>query len=251
MLLIIIGCNILFVLIRRWRCQINSQKICVFDLETDGCNPEVCSPVQIAAVIVDPIKLEVVPDSEFNICLKPEALQDNPKYTYDDSDVLDFHAKVEGTTKAEVLKSWKKYQKQEQAWKMFVSYLQMYHTRSVKKNCFSAPIAAGYNINRFDLPIINRLSQKYKNVNKENKTDIFYPRDVLDIMNVIFYWFENNNELKNYTLDNLRDYMGLSKENAHDALKDVQDTAEILIRFMKLFRNLSPKIKFRNAFNNV
>ena len=45
--------------------------------------------------------------------------------------------------------------------------------------------------------------------------------------------------------------MGLSKENAHDALKDVQDTAEILIRFMKLFRSLSPKIKFRNAFNNV
>ena len=30
-------------------------KICVFDLETDGANPNECSPVQIAAVIVDPI----------------------------------------------------------------------------------------------------------------------------------------------------------------------------------------------------
>lgn len=131
---------------------------------------------------------------------------------------------------------------------MFVNYLQMYHSRSTKKSCFSAPIAAGYNINRFDLPIINRLSQRYKNTNKENKTDLFFPRDVLDVMNIIFYWFEGNSQLKNYTLDNLRDYLGLSKENAHDALKDVQDTAEILIRFMKLFRSMSPKIKFKDSF---
>lgn len=237
--------------IQKWRCKINRNKICVFDLETDGTNPDVCSPVQIAAIMVDPLKLEIVPDSEFNITLKPESLEENPKYCYDDSDVLDFHAKVRGVTKAEILESWHKNQKQEQAWKMLVSYLQMYHTRSTKKNCFSAPIAAGYNINRFDLPIINRLSRKYKTVNKENRTDLFYPRDVLDVMNIIFYWFENNNELKSYTLDNLRDYLGLSKDNAHDALKDVQDTAEILIRFMKLFRGMSPKIKFRNSFANV
>jgi exonuclease I len=223
----------------------------VFDLETDGSNPDVCSPVQIAAVILDPIKLEIIPDSEFNISIKPEAIENNPDYAYDDSDVLDFHAKVRGSSKAQILESWHKNQKQDQAWKMFVNYLQMYHTRSSKKNCFSAPIAAGYNINRFDLPIINRLSIKHKNVNKENRTDLFYPRDVIDVMNILFYWFENNNELKNYTLDNLRDYVGLSKDNAHDALQDVKDTANILIRFMKLFRSLSPKIKFRNAFVNV
>ena len=173
--------------ISRWRWKINRNKICVFDLETDGCNPDVCSPVQIAAVIVDPIKLEIVPDSEFNISLRPSALEENEDYTYDDSDVLDFHSKVRGVSKAQILKDWKSSQKQEQAWKMFVNYLQMYHSRSTKKSCFSAPIAAGYNINRFDLPIINRLSQRYKNTNKENKTDLFFPRDVLDVMNIIFY----------------------------------------------------------------
>jgi hypothetical protein len=56
----------------------NSQKICVFDLETDGANPDICSPVQIAAIIVDPIRLEIIPDSEFNISLKPEAMESNP-----------------------------------------------------------------------------------------------------------------------------------------------------------------------------
>jgi DNA polymerase III epsilon subunit-like protein len=229
----------------------NFQKICVFDLETDGINPEKCSPVQIAAVIVDPLKLQVVPDSEFNISIKPEALISNPEYDYADSDVLDFHAKVKGSSKQDVLKEWNSYQKQDHGWKMFTSYLDMYHTRSERKSCFSAPIAAGYNINRFDLKIIERLSVKYDNLNKEGKSSLFYPRDVVDLMNMVFYWFEGNNELKNYTLDNLRDYLGISKEGAHDALKDVKDTADILIRFLKLHRNLSNKIKFKGSFANV
>ena len=72
----------------------NSQKICVFDLETDGVNPDVCSPVQIAALMIDPYKLEIIKNSEFNISLKPSALEDKPDYRYEDSDVLDFHAKV-------------------------------------------------------------------------------------------------------------------------------------------------------------
>lgn len=229
----------------------NYQKICVFDLETDGADPSVCSPVQIAAVIIDPLRLEIIADSEFNINLKPEALINNDSYDYSDSDVLDFHAKVKGASKAEVLNEWRTYPKQDVGWKMFTSYLEMYHIRSDKKSCFTAPIAAGYNINRFDLPIINRLSAKYNNLNKEGRSSLFYPRDVVDLINVIFYWFENNNELKNYTLDNLRDYLGISKDGAHDALKDVKDTADILIRFMKLHRNIARKVKFKGSFVNV
>lgn len=229
----------------------NFQKICVFDFETDGANPDKCSPVQVAAVIVDPIKLEIIPDSEFNIHLKPEILVEKPEYDYGDSDVLDFHAKVRGSTKADILAEWHKYPQQDHGWKMFTSYLEMYHTRSERKSCFSAPIAAGYNINRFDLRIIERLSTKYNNLNKEGKSSLFYPRDVIDLMNVIFYWFENNNDLKNYTLDSLRDYLGISKDGAHDALKDVKDTANIMIRFMKLHRNLSQKVKFKGSFVNV
>ena len=229
--------------------MINYNKICVFDLETDGSDPSVCSPVQIAAIMIDPIKLEIIKDSEFNINIKPEVMEKDENYQYT-TDILDFHAKVKGCSKDDVYKMWQEYPKQDQSWKMFTSYLEQYHTRSSKKSQFSAPIAAGYNINRFDLPIIHRLSDKFGNVNKEGRSDIFYPRDVLDIINVVFYWFENNNDLKNYTLDALRDYMGISKEGAHDALKDVRDSADILIRFMKLHRNLSQKIKFKGAFAN-
>jgi DNA polymerase III epsilon subunit-like protein len=227
----------------------NIQKICVFDLETDGANPLICSPVQIAAVMVDPKKLEIIPDSEFNISLKPEKLEIDSEYDYSDSDVLDFHAKVRGCTSKEILESWKGFQKQEQGWKMFISYLDLYHIRKNKKSMFTAPIAAGYNINRFDLKITDRLSAQYGNIDKkENKSNIFYPRDMLDLMHMIFYWFEGNSELKNYTLDHLREYFGIDKTGAHDALKDVKDTAEIMIRFLRLHRNLSAKIKFRDSF---
>lgn len=229
----------------------NFQKICVFDLETDGVNPDKCSPVQIAAIMLDPIKLEIIPNSEFNIMIKPELLEESEDYKYEDSDVLDFHAKVRSCSKEDILKSWKSYQDQKNGWEMFVSYLEMYHTKShSKKSCFSAPIASGFNINRFDLRIIDRLSKKYNNVNKEGRTSLFYPRDVIDIMNVLFYWFEHNNELKNYTLDNFRDYLGINKAGAHDALKDVKDTAQILMRFMKLHRSLGSKVKFRGSFLN-
>ncbi len=230
----------------------NFQKICVFDLETDGCNPDKCSPVQIAALMIDPVKLEIIKDSKFNINLKPEALELNKNYDYDDSDVLDFHAKVRSCSKADILKSWQTNPNQDQGWKMFISYLELYHTRSSgKKSCFTAPIAAGYNINRFDLRITERLSLKYNNLNKEGRSSLFYPRDVLDLMNMVFYWFEGNNELKNFTLDHVREYFGLSKEGGHDALKDVEDTAEILIRFLKLHRGMSNKVKFKGSFANV
>jgi len=229
----------------------NSQKICVFDFETDGINPDICSPVQIAALMIDPFRLEVIKDSEFNINMKPELLEKDSEYAYADSDVLDFHSKVRGSSKQEILNEWKGYQKQDQGWKMFVSYLEMYHIRSDKKSCFTAPIAAGYNINRYDMRIIERLSTKYNNLNKEKRSSLFYPRDVVDLMNMIFYWFEGNSELKNYTLDNLRGYFGISTEGAHDALKDVRDTAEILIRFMKLHRNVSSKVKFKGSFNKA
>jgi exonuclease I len=225
----------------------NKNKICVFDLETDGSDPKSCSPVQLAAIIVDPISLEIVKGSEFNINFKPETLESDENYVYT-TDILDFHAKVRGCSKDEILNSWKDYPQQENAWSMFRSYLEKYHNRSTKKSQFSAPIAAGYNINRFDLVIVDRLSIKYKDTNKEGKTSLFYPRDVLDLMNLVFYWFENNNDVKSLALDNIRDYFGISKDGAHDALKDVKDTAELLIRFLKLHRNLSNKIKFKNSF---
>lgn len=217
-------------------------------METDGSDPYSCSPVQLAAIMIDPIKLEIIKDSEFNINLKPEKLDLNVDNPYMDSDILDWHSKVRGSTPENILGDWKTYPAQEKSWNMFVNYLDKYHSRSSRKNIFSAPVAAGYNIFRFDLKIVDRLSKKYYNVTNEGTSSLFYPRDTIDVMNLVFYWFEGSKEIKNLTMDTLREYLGISSENSHDALKDVKDTAEILIRFLKLHRKLFDKVKFRNSF---
>lgn len=223
-------------------------KICVFDFETDGVDTSECSPVQIAAIIVDPYNLSIIKDSEFNIIVRPEKLEVDKNYKYEDSDILDFHAKVRNCSKEDILKSWQIAMSQQQAWSMFSQYLEIYHLNRSKKSMFSAPVAAGYNILRFDMKIVERFCRKLGYVNNENTSSLFFPRDTLDIMNLLFYWFESNGDVKNLTLDNIRDYMGISKAGAHDALKDVKDCAELLIRFLKLHRNLSKKIKFKDSF---
>jgi exonuclease I len=174
-------------------------------------------------------------------------LEQNPNHEYP-LDLLEFHAKAQKTTATEVLSSWKDYPSQKQSWNQFINYLDKYHTRSSRKSIFSAPISAGYNILRFDMPIIDRLAQKYKNVGKDNSNNIFHPRDKIDLMHVMFLWFENNDDINSLALDNMREYLGISKDNAHDALKDVYDCANILIRFLRLHRNQAKKIKFRNSF---
>jgi DNA polymerase III epsilon subunit-like protein len=226
-------------------------KICVFDFETDGKNPEECSPVQLSALIIDPIKLEIIPKSEFNTFLKPDKLCDttvsNP---YTDSDILEWHGRIRNVSSEQVLTDWKVYPEQKHAWSQFVTYLDKYHLKANggKKSQFTAPIAAGYNILRFDMHIVNRLSVKYSHTNKENETCLFHPRDKIDIMHLFGIWMSYVSEVKGLSLDSMRDYLGIDKTNAHNALKDVEDCAQILIRFLRLHKKLSQKIKFKDSF---
>jgi DNA polymerase III epsilon subunit-like protein len=229
-----------------------NNKICVFDFETDGSDPSVCSPVQLSALMIDAQRLEIIKGSEFNVNLKPERVEKSSDISvYSDSDILEWHGKVKGIDKTEVFDLWINYPDQKQSWKQFISYLDNYHAIGGKsKSQFSAPIACGYNILRFDMKIVERLSIKYNNINKENYTNIFHPRDKIDLMHIAWLWFENNSEVKSLSLDNLRNYLGIDKTNAHDALKDVYDCAELLIRFLRLHRGLAKKIQFKDSFQN-
>ena len=230
--------------------MISYNKIAVFDFETDGSNPKVCSPVQLACVMIDTIKNEILEGSEFNIQMKPDKLEQDSSYSYKneaDGNILEWHSKVRACSEADVLEGWKNAAPQKQAWQMFIQYLDKYHCRASKKTKFSSPIAAGYNIQRFDLKIIERLSVKYDNASKEGESEIFHPRDNLDVMFMLYPWFRNLDDVKSLSLDNVRQYLGIPTEGGHDALKDVRDTAEILIRLLKLHKSLSQKILFKDS----
>lgn len=225
----------------------NTHKLCIFDFETDGTSPESCYPIQIASVMVDPLKLTVIEGSEFSGFMRPPTI-DNPSYIDDNRGTLNFHSKNTGKSPEELVKEWKGYPPVKQTWEQFVEYTKQYHTEVPGKNMFTGPIACGQNIIDFDIKIVNRLCEvfgpKYK-----GKAGVFYPRDIFDLKYLCAYWFESLKDPKDYSMDTLRDFFGLPSEGAHEALKDVYDTTKMLITFLNLSRKLikAHEIKFEGA----
>lgn len=64
-----------------------------------------------------------------------------------------------------------------------------------------------------------------------------------------FLWMENNKDVANYKLDTLREYFGIPKDGAHNAIVDVKHTAAIISRFLKFHRNIASKTNFKGVFN--
>ena len=223
----------------------NKNKICVFDFETDGRDPTKISPVQLAAVIVDPRKLEIVKGGQFSSFMRPEDI-DDPDYFERNRATIEWHSNVRGCTSEEIMELWRNAPSTKSVWESFQEFLLRFHKAGRTKTKFSAPIACGYNILAFDMIIAQRMCEKYS-----GGKQIFHPRDKLDLMHWMFPWFENSNEVTSYSMDNMRDYFGMSKENAHDALKDVEDTAMLLFRFMRLYRRTSSSVRFKGAFGRV
>ena len=111
-------------------------------------------------------------------------------------------------------------------------------------NWYTEPIAAGYNIIGFDLPICERLAKKHKTPMP------FAKLNKMDLMDLLFYWFENLDEPKNMKLDTMRDFFALKAEQAHEAYSDVVDSAKLLTQFLKFHRRQSSVAKFKGAMSD-
>ena len=57
----------------------NNRWIICFDFETDLPDKDLCNPVQLAAVPIDPETLEVKKEQAFNTMIKPDGI-DKPEY---------------------------------------------------------------------------------------------------------------------------------------------------------------------------
>jgi oligoribonuclease (3'-5' exoribonuclease) len=217
----------------------NIRKICIYDFETDGVNEKICNPVQLAALMIDGKKLTIIPDSEFVINIQPPDILDLKKYlTKEKSDTISWHAKNYKTTSEEIIKKWQESMDEKTAWDMFLQYFNKYNP---KGGVYAAPMLGGMNIRNFDNVIIQRLMSKY------NTKPFYWRRDVADLLDWCFMWFESLEEPKAYNLDELRRFFGISLEGGHDALKDVRDSADLIIRFLKLTRRYASKVNFKGA----
>lgn len=221
--------------------------ICVYDFETDSPDPRVCNPVQLAAIMINPITLEIVDNSEFEIKMRPVDI-DKETYYEEHKDTIIWHSKIKEKTPEYIFKEWQGYPDQKQSWDHFLNYLLKYNKNQSRKTVWTAPIRAGHNITGFDNLIIDRLAETYKDVDKDGEQKIFFQRDVIDTKDICFYWFENLPEPSGLSLDVLREFFGIPVKGGHDAKKDVKDTAWLVQKFMRLFRLQAPKIPFKGAF---
>jgi len=214
----------------------NYNNIICFDLETGGLNTSTAQIVQIGAVAIDGRRLEVIPNSKFDILIKP--LYGEEAATAGLEELGDGAIRIHGKTH-EILS--KKGVSLSTALSNFKEYTASY---SSGKGQWKRPIASGYNIVNYDLPILNR------DLASKKITNLFHPRDVLDVLNMMFLFFENDKNVSSLSVDNLlRKHMGGSTDGAHDALGDVLLTADVMCRSLRLIRRAVGKVNFEGCLN--
>lgn len=214
-----------------------SEIICL-DLETSGKDPKTAQIVQIAALVLHGRKHTIKEGAEFNCLVKPLYGEECSKAGLQELD--DGAIKIHGKTH-EILANAITL---ESALKNFTEFCLEHNFR---KTDWTAPIAAGYNINGYDLPILKR---------DYERTGLKYPLHpvfTIDAMQISWLFFENNSEVKSLSQDNLvRGYMGYKDPEgmaAHDAMGDVKASTEVTRRYLKLIRGVAAKTVFKGALS--
>jgi len=211
----------------------------IFDFETGSRNPYKTQPTQIAALALDGRSLTV--KGQFNSEIQP-IFDDEKAISLGLDPIQDEALKVTKKTREQLenapsLKS---------VWNKFTKFVLQYNW---KGDTFFNPIPVGFNIIGFDMIIINRLCKEFGPWDSEREQQKLFSKVYkFDIMDSVFAWTESDPTVKSISMDALRDRMGLSTENAHDALQDVKDEANIFIKLMKTHRAVYQNINFDKAF---
>lgn len=225
----------------------NKNVICVFDFESSGKYPQKSQPTSLSCVMVDPVRLEIMRNGTFDSLIKPVFdIDECTKLGLEplQQEALDITGiKVEDLEKAPSL---------QEVWSRFVEHVGKFSTGVGK---WAKPVACGYNIQNFDLPIVNRICgkapYKFGPWDEERECqDLFHPRDAIDIMAITFQMFENNRNVWSISFDSIRKYFGLSSEGAHSSICDVEQNAMFLIRYMKWMRTSVPKMKLQDSMKD-
>lgn len=228
----------------------NNLDFIVFDLETGGLDPDHNEAISIAGKAYNCRTLEPYPadqGGEFDslMCpLYPDRLQDEA-------------LKVNGITREQLFGNKDKgippAPDQKLVFQQFIAWVNRYNP---KKSPFGAPIACGKNIRDFDMRFIVNLLKLHGA--KKEKTLLFHKRTLVDLEDQMFAWFENEKEPANMKMDTLRDFFGLSKEGSHSAIVDTRQTGALIMKFLKLQRELQRRlakdgtkfIKFANCMRS-
>lgn len=213
-------------------------------METGGKNPHKAQVTQISAVVLEPRKLEVIEGAVFNSEVCPIFDDDKAKELGLDpvsQEALDItHKTRDQLSKSPPINI---------VWKDFVSFVTRYKKAGDKSN-WGNPIASGFNISNYDNIIIHRLCREYGPYDEVyGAQKVFHPLYTFDLMHDIWRWTDNAkiSDNNSKSLDAIRDWLGITRDGAHDALVDVTDCVEIGRRFLLKYRDFYTKTKFKGA----
>lgn len=224
------------------------------DYETGSRNRYKCQPIQIAAVVIDIKRLEIINDSVFTSTMKPvfdaeecERLGIDPI----EQEALNINGHtVEELEEAPPLKT---------VWEQYLEYLKNYNIKGRDGDRWNAPAIGGYNNCKFDDFIDMRLCELYgPKLDEYGDMTMYHPFYNFDTQHLVQNFFHGVkvNKTDAISMDAMREYLGYKKENAHDAVVDVMQGADMLIRFLRLIKNLlggkldlpkGKKIKFKDS----
>lgn len=211
----------------------------IFDFETGSRNPSKTQPTQLAAIALDGRSLTV--KGQFNSEIQP-IFDDEKAISLGLEPVQDEALKITKKTREQLEKA----PSLKSVWTKFTKFVNQYNW---KGDAFFNPIPVGFNIIGFDMIIIDRLCREYGPYDDDRSQQKLFSRVYkFDIMDSVFSWTESDPSIKSISMDSLREKMGLSLDNAHDALQDVKDEANIFIKLLKTHRSIYQNITFEKAF---
>jgi DNA polymerase III epsilon subunit-like protein len=225
------------------------EDICLYDFESGSINPRTTQPLELAAVMIDARKLEIIKDSLFCSKIKPLSDEDAVKKGLDP--IQKSALAVNNLSLAELDKA----PDEKTVWNNFIQYQYRFN---IKKDTWNAAISCGFNITNFDKYIVDRLCKTYGPWDdKKQQQKIFNPVQSIDLKDITFLMNENNPEVDRNNFDTIRSWLNLdmdsiahhltddSMRGAHSAAVDVLQGAEVLCKMMKLIRHWSKKTDFR------
>lgn len=231
--------------------------VCFRDYETGSKNRHTCQPLQLAAVMIDVDRLEIVDGSLFQSLIKPvEDSEELQKLGWGEleEEAMNKHGlDIDDLRKAPNARV---------VWNQYVEYLKKYNKKGVNGGTWNAPIVGGFNNVNFDDFIDRRLCSLYgPDFDEYGAMTIYHPFMNFDLQRTIeqFFAYVKLNNSNSVSMDTCREFFGISTEMAHNAKKDVLDGAFLFIKFLRLYKGLThglidlPKgkrIKFKNSFAN-
>lgn len=216
-------------------------RLCVFDFETGSKSAATTQPIQLSAVMIDPIKLEIIKDSIFDCYI--QAIEDHDECEKLEIDMIQDEALAANHITWEQIRGGVGL---EQAFTNFKEYVGSY---ADSKKIWDQPIKAGFNNVNFDNVIIDRLCMQYGPWDDTYHTQkLFQPQYDYDMMQWIRAMTEGQN-FRSISFDSVRSWWGINPEFAHNSKKDVLDNAFGIIKFLKMFRSQFSKIKWEGCFD--